>query len=569
MATYAITAPNGQEYHIDGPEGATQEQVQAEVMRQFPEIAGAPDEGLTGSVTDTGDYGQQPPPEAAAAPEAAPPAPQDDSALYGFYKGLMKPVDNLSRLALQIPGAEALDQTVSDALGIQRTRDSVDENDALRANNSRTGFQTLGTAVGTLPTLYLPGGGLTQGAAAGALSTDARDAGGIVKDAAVGGALGRAGDAAAGLIAPQVSSTVRRLLDEGVRLTPGQILGQNGGLGRIAKVAEDVVSTVPIAGGAVRAAQERGVQDLNTAAINRALRPIGQRLPPQLKSGTDAVAFAGDRLRDAYADVLPKLSGQLDRTFENRVLAIKSRANLPPEYAAKLDGALNELRNGFQRAGPNGVYNGKTLREASERLGDLASGWRRSDDPYLRIVGDTADQYRQQLHSLARRQNPTEARRLRDVDKGYASLVRVEKAAAGTADGSFTPAQYQSATRMTDRSARRRASARGQALDQDLASAANTVMTNRAAQGGSKDINSSLALIGGAGAALSGNPMAMGAAGLIAGGSAAYTRPAQAAAQFVLGRNPSAAEQTLSQIVRYGNRALAPSAAASISSLPN
>lgn len=43
MPTYAIKAPNGQTYQIDGPEGATDEQVRAEVMRQYPETAsGAP-----------------------------------------------------------------------------------------------------------------------------------------------------------------------------------------------------------------------------------------------------------------------------------------------------------------------------------------------------------------------------------------------------------------------------------------------------------------------------------------------------------------------------------------------
>lgn len=569
MATYAITAPNGQEYHIDGPEGATQEQVQAEVMRQFPEASGGAEEGLTGSVTDTGEYGPEPGETPPMAPKSAAAAPQDDSAMNGFLGGLIKPVDNIVRLALQNDTFAAIDKSVSGALGMTSGRDAVDGNDAARAGNSRTGWQTVGTIGGTLPTLAIPGGGLTQGAVAGALSTDARDAGGVVKDALVGGAIGRAGDAVAGVIAPRVNANVRRLLDEGVRLTPGQIVGQNGAIGRTVKMAEDVVGSIPIAGSAVRAAQERGVQDLNAAAINRALRPIGQRLPRDLSTGHDAVAFAGDRLRDAYSDVLPRLNGAVDRTFATRVATIRQRANLPPEYEQMLDNAQMEVSNAFTGAGPNGMFSGRTLRDASERLEDLASGWRRSDDPYVRMVGDTAEQFRQQLHSLARRQNPEAARRLRDIDRGYASLVRVEKAAAGTADGAFSPAQYQSATRMTDRSARRRASARGQALDQDLSSAANVVMTNRAAQGGSKDVNSLLALGAGGAAALSGNPMAMGMTGLIAGGSAAYTRPVQAVARGLLGRNPSAAEDALSQIVRYGNRAVAPSAAASISALPD
>lgn len=561
MATYSIQAPNGKTYQIDGPEGATQEQVQAEVMRQFPEIGGAEVEeapppideenGIQTTVTD-----DRP--------------PQDDSALTGFLAGVAKPFVKGGELLSRIPVIGPLGDRLSEATGAPTAAEDLAGNKSTLANNSRTGWQTAGTITGTLPTLAMPGGGLVQGATAGALSSDADDLGGVAKDALIGGAIGRAGDAVAGVIAPRVNDNVRRLIDEGVRLTPGQIAGANGGgVSRAVKIAEDVIGSVPIAGSAVRAAQERGVQDLNTAAINRALRPIGQRLPRDLNSGTDAVKFAGDKLSAAYNDVLPRLSGQLDSTFGNRIAAIKGRANVPAEYAPMLDNAMGELENAFTRTGANGTFTGRTLRDTSERLNDLATAWRKSDDPYIRIVGDTTEQMRQQLHSLARRQNPADAKRLRDIDKGYASLVRVEKAAAGTADGTFTPAQYQSATRMTDRSARRRASARGQALDQDLASAANTVMTNRAAQGGSKDVNSLLALGAGGMAAASGSPMALAGVGLIAGGSAAYTRPAQAAAEFLMARNPSMTEETLAQILRYGNRAVAPSAAASISALPD
>lgn len=42
MPAYKIKAPNGQTYQIDGPEGATDDQVRAEVLRQFPDAGGAP-----------------------------------------------------------------------------------------------------------------------------------------------------------------------------------------------------------------------------------------------------------------------------------------------------------------------------------------------------------------------------------------------------------------------------------------------------------------------------------------------------------------------------------------------
>lgn len=43
MTTYSIQAPDGKTYQIDGPQGATQDQVQAEVMRQNPHLSDAPE----------------------------------------------------------------------------------------------------------------------------------------------------------------------------------------------------------------------------------------------------------------------------------------------------------------------------------------------------------------------------------------------------------------------------------------------------------------------------------------------------------------------------------------------
>lgn len=596
-----VTFTDGSSHvYQNAPDDVTPDQITARAQKEFGKEISALDggrggnappsiepQGLDVSVTDTGEGPYDPKgmsidqlteieqdglklnPQTGMYERPAAPTPTDGSALHGIGLGAGKVVDNLTLAALQVPGVERLFNAAADFTGTERPRDAIEANDAARANNSRTGWQTAGTIGATLPTLMLPGGGLAQGAVAGALSTDAREPGGVAYDATLGGVLGKGGDMVAGIIAPQVSPMVRKLLDEGVRLTPGQIAGQGGIAGRAVKQAEDILGSVPIVGGSIRAAQERGIADLNIAGINRALKPIGERLPKEMGPGHDAVSFAGDKLRDAYADVLPRLSGSLDNTFQTRINAIDARVDLPAEYASKLDAVRVDLKNAFQRAGPNGAYSGRTLRDASERLEDVASTFRKSDDPYLRRVGDVAEQYRQQLHSLARRQNPEAAKRLRDIDRGYASLVRVEKAAAGTADGAFSPAQYQSATRMTDRSARRRASARGQALDQDLASAANVVMTNRAAQGGSKDVNSLIALGAGGAAALSGNPLAVAGAGVIGAGTLGYSRPAQAFARWTMARNPSAAEDVLSQIVRYGNRAITPSAATSISAINN
>lgn len=491
------------------------------------------------------------------------------------------------------------------------------------------GAGRLGGEIGaTLPLAAVRGGVMVQGALGGALLSDADTVGGVARDAIGGAVAGKAGErligGVAGAVAPRTNPEVAALANEGIRLTPGQIAGAGAPSadasvgGRTLKRTEDIVSSIPLAGGMVQAAQRRGVEDLNLAATNRALRPIQERLPKAIKAGHDAVRYAGDKLSAAYSDVLPKLAGSADKTFATRLRAIVKRADLPPGYEEQAQSVINEALKAFRptyRAGSgaprltgpgasggatndtlaigqesraiapaagrgvstdaNGVgidpnaaptysqftdpgvqvdwnYNGKRLRDASERLGDLGAGFRANDDPYKRILGDIAQQARDQLHSLARRGNPTHAARLRDIDRGYASLVRVERAAAGTNDGVFTPRQYDSAVRMTDRSARRRQSARGRALDQDLSKRAVDIMGNTAAQGGSKDVNSLVALGLLGSRAVTGDLGAIAGLGGVTAGSALYSGPGQAAARALLTRNPSAQSQAIAALLRKG-----------------
>ncbi|MFD2502123.1 hypothetical protein ACFSTI_29265 [Rhizorhabdus histidinilytica] len=168
----------------------------------------------------------------------------------------------------------------------------------------------LGEFVGnTIPTFAIPGGALVQGAAGGALLSDRHDVAGVATDMALGAAGSYVGDrlvrGISGAVSPRLSPQVQTLIDAGVPLTPGQIVGQGGIVGRSAKTIEDSVANLPVVGNAIRGARARANEGLNRAATNRALGPIGEELPRTVDVGHDAVAYAGDRLRAAYNDVLP------------------------------------------------------------------------------------------------------------------------------------------------------------------------------------------------------------------------------------------------------------------------
>lgn len=63
MTTFSIAAPDGNTYKIDGPEGATTEQVRAEVLRQHPTAGDAPRSAATATPSSNAPSPQEKPPE--------------------------------------------------------------------------------------------------------------------------------------------------------------------------------------------------------------------------------------------------------------------------------------------------------------------------------------------------------------------------------------------------------------------------------------------------------------------------------------------------------------------------
>lgn len=461
------------------------------------------------------------------------------SELLGFQQGVANVVNKAAgklETGLDMVGLADPINAASEAMGmapsVGQAVASQQQIDATRGVQPGGVGRFVGEVTALAPTAMIPGGALAQGAFAGGIMSNAEDPLTFAKDVALGGAMSGTANAAmrggSQLANPNLSPELTTLFQEGVRATPGQMARASGtNVGRAVGKVEDIVGGLPGIGAPIAAAQRAGVADFSVAPIRRALSAIKEKLPKGVEAGYNAIDYAQKKFTAAYQDVLPKLSGTLDNTFSTRVQAIEQRAGIPAGSQAEeaIRNARTELGRAFERAGPNGTFSGRTLRDASEKLNNLARTWRKSDDPYMRDAADVASQYRQQLHALARRQNPEQAQRLRDIDRGYASLVRAERGAVAGDGGIATPRQYQAAIRGEDQSARRRQFAAGNALDQDLGNAGVAVLANRAAQGGSRDINGLMAIGGTMAGAMSGNTGAQvaGLAGLGTLGATAAT----------------------------------------------
>lgn len=270
---------------------------------------------------------------------------------------------------------------------------------------------------------------------------------------------------------------VQLLANEGVDIMPGQAIGPG------MKALEEKAMSAPLVGDAIRrrALQQQG--QLNRAGINRALRPLGVTLPAG-KSGADAMGFMQKSFDDAYDAARSGMVFQADANFTSNVDDLLARAQNSPllsqDHVNRLARVVDDLRK--RRISPDGAMSGdvykKTLSSLKADAAKLMAGNNSADNQalggYMRELVDHIDE--------AARSNPMSdpaAVALMDkADEGYAMAVRIEDAARrrGGEPGTFTANQLDAAVQKADKSARSRAYLRGDALMQDLSSAARNVM---------------------------------------------------------------------------------------------
>lgn len=315
--------------------------------------------------------------------------------------------------------------------------------------------------------------------------------------AGLGGAL-TAGFAGLGrLISPNASTnpSVRLLRSEGVQPTIGQTLGG------LANKVEERLQSVPLVGDSIRSARSASNGQFQSAAFNRALAPIGEKLPDGV-AGREAVDFTEGVLRQRYDRVLNQIGAiPADQQFGAKLASLGqmvNRALLSPDAKAKFSTVLADVQNGFGR---NGVITSEGYKTLESALGADIRKLTSSQDMYDGRLAPAVKQLQQELRDLLQRQAGQSADELQAVNSGWANFKRVQRAAGalGAEDGRFTPAQFQSAVKAMDKSKDKGAFARGGALGQDLGDAGKAVLTSTVPNSGTAD---RLMNVGGLGALL-------------------------------------------------------------------
>jgi hypothetical protein len=466
MATYRVKAPDGTEFDITAPDGASQEEVMAYAKANMPK------------------------PAAKEAP-SSPLGTDGQNLLAGIGMGMT----NLVRGGKQRldEAAAALESVVPGGAGVSRslggktaadilkdTQASIAESRATDAPLKQTKAGIAGDIVGSVVPLSVlgPAGAVAGGAASGYLAPTT-DGESVLKNTAIGGALGYAGDKAirglGRMVSPKTSDAVKQLTEEGVKLTPGQLMG-----GLPARIEEKATS-IPFVGDAIANARRRSVESLNEVAINRSLSPIGEKLPKGMV-GRDAIQYADEALGKAYDDLLPKLTTQADKKFIADIQNLRtmvSAGNMGPAEAMQFSKILqSQILGKFQG---QASITGETMKAMDSDLGRLASQYMRDASADKRQLGGAIGELQTALRSLVERSNPQSAKELKAINSGWAQFKRVQRAAGsqGAQEGVFSPEQLRASVRALDRSKDKGRFAEGKALMQDLSDPARDVLGSK------------------------------------------------------------------------------------------
>lgn len=396
---------------------------------------------------------------------------------------------------------------------------------------------------------------LAQGAAygfgsgEGGLENRLRSAGTAALQNAAGNEIGRGLAKGAGAVIGGIrqSPAVQGLLAEGVPLTAAQRLGG------LAKRIEDVGTSMPFVGQGIEARRAEGVNAWAKARINEALAPIGVKVPT---TGTvqDAVGFMQRKAGEALDNATLAMRAQIDAPFSSAIAQAKQAASsglVSPETAKQINKLIAQRVEGRAQGG---MLAGEMFRVARRDLQTTATDLARKGD------GNAAEilfGLREAMDEAADRVSPPQAvDAFKRANLAYAQSVRIDAAAklaksagdeaSGKQAGAFTPAQLLTAVSQTDKSARGRAVAAGDALMQRNATGAQGVLPTKVGNSGTADRAMLGALATAGGASLS--PMAFGeeanpyiGAGLLAAGLAGrgvYSLPAQRAINAALFSRP-------------------------------
>ena len=526
MATFEVTAPDGNVYEVNAPDDATDAQIQSYVVQNMQPTEQAP-------------------------AHQQPIASQDSPS--GFVQGALDPVYGLSQ-GLESVLPESWSENINqfndylideygaplERMGTGGADEQVRRREAeylaareaageegtdwarIGGNIASTAIPVAGVAgkvAGAAPRLAMG----TAGGGASALAMPAVGEGDYSKEklkqflwGSIGGLGGTGATIGAGkFLAPYVDDAVKMLKESGIPMTVGQ---RAGGL---AKAAEEKARSIPLAGDVISAQHKTGLKAFSDEVYNKSLGHLGLKLPSGV-SGRDAAQYVTKAYDDAYNAVLPRITGEIDdQMFGELDNLTKLSKNLPDDLVDEFRRVVDdEILGKFT---DYGKASGETLNDIHSTLGQLSKGYKIAKSPSERQFGKAIEEAQAVVKRMVERQSPEASADLAKIRAGYGDFKTVQNAAtrAGSKEGDITPAALRAASKATDIGKDKSQFFQGKGRMQDFAEAGEKVLAQSIPNSGTAD-RLMLAGLTGAGSMLSPTVGTMlGAASLLG------TKPAQ------------------------------------------
>ena len=272
---------------------------------------------------------------------------------------------------------------------------------------------------------------------------------------------------------PAYAKAVAQLKSEDVYLTPGRELGGTW------RTIEEAAKSHPDLRQPVVDAERRSVESFNRAAYNRALAPVGLKYDPKAPVGYEGINRVEQALGAVYDKLTPRLKLTPDEQLVDDIHTVKVEASdLPQAQQDQFNAIMN---NRVIKRLQTGEMDGKTFKQVESEVGRLAAGYKGSPDFASRELGDRLNDALGALRDgMERSSDPGVRDELKKANAGWAAFVRLQDAAArrATSEGVFTSGDLLQSVKKTDRSVRKGAFARGDALLQDFATTAHKVLKN-------------------------------------------------------------------------------------------
>lgn len=438
MPTYVVTGPDGREYEIEAPDGATEADVLAYAQQNY-QAADAPQADAKPAKTAaelTGITDEQLNPTTGMG--------FGSKFLAGMGKSVADSGRGLQQLgymaADQIPGVDLSQERgqIQSEIDTAKARDRplMDTGAGLAGNITGYGLQMVGpgmAASGTrlagavLPTTFR--GAAAQGAVLGALQPVASDESRLA-NAGMGATAGAAGQAAGKVLGAAAKKAKDAIPDEvralyaaakarGIQLTPAQISDS-----KFMKYLSSTLREMPLSGAEAKAAKQSGQWNQAVA------KAIGVDDPVVTSN-----VYAGKKAKDSAAfDALTERNSLnvTDRLI-NSMQNIAETAKISPDIKAQVDAAIDSLyaRSAIQNGKP--VIPGPAYQAFDSELNQII----KSGGPTAHFLGNVQSAVRREMDASI---SPQDAKAWAQLRTEYGNRKTIRDLVAKGEDKPLSPA---------------------------------------------------------------------------------------------------------------------------------